>query len=129
VVDDQRNDDTEGLIVASAPFVNFEYIFQKLQGDAAVDVAFVFQQDVDEHFRAVNEVGGVEEVDPFFVFAGAEERFPGVLERIESEIGEQFGWELGFEQCTSMVDHIESASSKMIVGIYGVARVHVLNGL
>lgn len=46
-------------MVASAPFVNFKNIRQKQQGDAAVDVAFVFQQDADEHFRVVNKVGGV----------------------------------------------------------------------
>jgi hypothetical protein len=129
VVNDDWYHDTEWLIVASTPFVNFQNIFQKLQGDATVDVAFVFQQEVDEHFGAVNEVGGIEQIDPFFVFAGTEERFPGVLERIESELGEQFGWELGSEQSAGMVDHIESASSKMIVRIYGVVLVHHLNGL
>ena len=52
-----------------------------------------------------------------------------VLECVESELGEQFGWELSSEQSAGMVDHIESASSKMIVRICGVGLVHHLNGL
>jgi hypothetical protein len=36
---------------------------------------------------------------------------------------------LGSEQSAGMVDHIESAASKMIVRICGVGLVHHLNGL
>lgn len=52
-----------------------------------------------------------------------------MFKRIEAERGEQFGWELGFEQSAGVVNHIKCASSKMIVRIYGVEQFHALNGL
>lgn len=47
--------------------------------------------------------------------AGAEECLFGVFESFKKEIGQQFGGQFGFEQSAGMVNHIESAASKMVV--------------
>jgi hypothetical protein len=49
-------------------------IGEQLQGDVAVDFALMLQQQIDEHFCAVHKAGGIQQIEPFFVFVCTEVR-------------------------------------------------------
>jgi hypothetical protein len=78
---------------------------------------------------AINEPGRIQKVEPFFVVAGAEECLFGVFEGVKKEVGEQFRGQFGFEQSAGVVNHIESAASKMVVRICRVEFIHILHAL
>jgi hypothetical protein len=50
----------------------------------------VLHQQIDKHFFAVDKSRGIQQIEPFFVFVGAEEGFFGRLECIQADTGEQF---------------------------------------
>jgi hypothetical protein len=54
----------------------------------AVDLAVVFHEQRDKHFCAVEEVGGIEQIEPPLVFVGVGKGLPGRLQRLDAEVRE-----------------------------------------
>jgi len=54
----------------------------------AVDLAVVFHEQRDKHFCAVEEAGGIEQIEPPLVFVGVGKGLFGRLQRVEPEVCE-----------------------------------------